>query len=105
MPETTTTSFVERPLWRIALYRPFRTPKSPQPGHQVGFSSLLYASSGRGATATLSGMLMDSFDFLDQPCDGEHPARIVGDRNELAQVARPQQLGELPAVVHLREQH
>ena len=28
-------------LLRIALYRPFKTPKSPQPGHQVGFSSLL----------------------------------------------------------------
>src|SRR3712207_6890883 len=39
MPETTTMSFVWRPCARIALYRPFRTPKSPHPGHQVGFSS------------------------------------------------------------------
>src|SRR4051794_16771640 len=105
MPETTTTSLVDRPFWRIALYRPFNTPKSPQPGHQVGFSSLLYASSGRGATATLSGMLMDSFDLLDQPGHGEDTARIVRDRHNLAQVARAQQLGELPAVVHLRDQH
>ena len=65
MPETTTTSLVVMPRERIALYRPFRTPKSPQPGHQVGFSSLLFASSGRGATATLSGMLMVSFDLLN----------------------------------------
>src|SRR6188508_2137481 len=99
MPETTTTSFVWRPFCRIALYSPFKTPKSPQPGHQVGFSSLLYASSGSVVTPALSGMLMDSFDLLNQPLDGEHAARVVGDRHKLAQVACAHQLRQLPAVV------
>src|SRR3954469_16938939 len=97
-------SLVWRPFWRIALYRPFRTPKSPQPGHQVGFSSLLYTSSVSGLTATLSGMLMDSFDLLDQPRNGEHAARVIGDRDKLAQIAGPQKLAELPRVVHFRDQ-
>src|SRR3712207_2064861 len=99
MPETTTMSLVWRPWARIALYRPFRTPKSPHPGHQVGFSSLLYVSSGK-SVAVLSGMLNDSFDLLDQARHLERGAVVLGHAADVAEVAGAQQAGELPAVVH-----
>ena len=46
-------------------------------GSVSGSTGDLYGVSG--AVATLSGMLMDSFDLLDQPRDGEDAAAVIGD--------------------------
>src|SRR5205809_7235063 len=56
MPLTSTTSCGAYPMALSELYTALSTPKSPQPGHHVGLTPLLYSSTVRSVVKTSSGM-------------------------------------------------
>src|SRR5690349_2587823 len=81
MPDTTTVRSGSRSSSAKARYAAARTPKSPQPGHQIGLRSDLYDLASRTVLLLALGSRSGGrwYCLLDEVCDLDRRERAAGD--------------------------